>query len=63
VVEGSLNAVTAIFDLDEDELERRVVDREVGITGAPLVRFGLEERTVEGDGCLEIAHVEGKLDA
>jgi hypothetical protein len=49
--------------LDEDELERRLCDGEVGIAGADLGRLGVEERGVEVDRRLEVVDVDGELDA
>ena len=49
-------------DLDEDELERRLGDREVRVAGAALVRRHPEHRRVERDRRLEVGHVERQLD-
>ena len=48
--------------LDQHELERRLVDREVGVAGAALGRLALEELGVEGDGLVDVGDVEGELD-
>ena len=55
--------VLAGLALDEDELERRGGDGEVGVAGAALGRFGAEELGVEGDGAFEVGYAQGQLDA
>ena len=40
--------------LDQDQLQRRIYDGEVGVPGTDLGRLGMEERRVEGDGFVEI---------
>ena len=49
--------------LDEDELERRLRDREVGVAGAALGGLGAEQLGVEGDGAFEVGDAERELDA
>ena len=49
--------------LNEDELEGRLGDGEVGVAGAELGRLGTEQLAVEGDGLVEVLDVEGELDA
>ena len=48
--------------LHEDQLQRRLGDREVGVTGADLRRFGVEQPAVEADRFLEVVDVEGELE-
>ena len=48
---------------DEDELERRLGDGEVGVAGTHLGGLGVEELGVELDGLLEVGDVEGQLDS
>jgi hypothetical protein len=59
VIQGS--ALAGV--LDENELERRFGDGEVGIAGLRLGRFGVEQRRVERDGGVEVVDVEGELKA
>jgi drug/metabolite transporter (DMT)-like permease len=49
--------------LQQDELEGRLGDGEVGVAGAELGRLGAEQLAVEGDGLGEVLDVEGELDA
>jgi hypothetical protein len=49
--------------LDQHQLERRVLDGEIGVTGADLGRARVEQRRVEGDGLVEVGDVEGELHA
>src|SRR6266487_564751 len=48
--------------LQQDELERRRSDREVGIAGAALGRLGPEQRRVEPDRRVEVVDVQRELD-
>ena len=48
--------------LEQDELQGRVGDGEVGVAGLALVRLGGEELRVEGDGLVDVGDVEGELD-
>ena len=48
--------------LDQDQLERRVGDGEVGVAGPDLGRLGVEQFRVEVDGLVEVGDIEGKLD-
>ena len=48
--------------LEQDELERRLGDGEVGVAGTALGRLGVEEPRVEGDGGVEVGDAEGELD-
>jgi hypothetical protein len=48
--------------LDQDELQRRLHDGEVGIARLHLGRFGTEQLAVEGDRLLQVVDVEGELD-
>src|SRR5438128_8653976 len=47
--------------LDEHELQRRVGDREVGVSRAHLGGLGFEQLRVEVDSAVEVGHVQGKL--
>jgi translocation and assembly module TamB len=58
VVEGA-----GLAALHEHELQRRVGDGEVGVAGLPLVGLDGQELAVEGDGLVEVGHVEGELDS
>src|SRR5262249_46951630 len=49
--------------LDEDQLQRRLRDREVRVPGAALGGRGAEELLVEDDGGVDVVDVEGQLDA
>jgi hypothetical protein len=49
--------------LDEDELQRRFGDGEVGVAGSPLGRLGTEQLRVELDGLVDVGDVEGELHA
>src|SRR5579863_6654999 len=49
--------------LQQDQLERRLGDGEVGVAGPYLRGFGAEQLGVEGDGFCQIVDVEGELDA
>jgi hypothetical protein len=49
--------------LDEDQLERRLADGEVGVAGLALGRLGGEQLRLVGDGLFEVVDVEGELDA
>jgi hypothetical protein len=59
VVESSALAVAG----DQDELERRLRDGEVGIAGSDLRRSRAEELGVEGDRVIEVGDVERQLDS
>ncbi len=48
--------------LDEDELQRRLGNGEVGVAGLALRGFRSEELAVEPDGLLEVVDVESELD-
>jgi DNA-binding transcriptional ArsR family regulator len=41
--------------LEQDQLQRRVGDGEVGVAGAALGRLGLEQLAVEGDRGVQVA--------
>ena len=58
-----VDAATLAGVLNEDELEGRLGDGEVGVAGAELGRLGAEQLAVEGDGLVEVLDVEGELDA
>ena len=58
-----VDAATLAGVLNEDELEGRLGDGEVGVAGAELGRLGTEQLAVEGDGLVEVLDVEGELDA
>jgi len=64
VVEGTLHPGAPIGSrvLDEDELERRLDDREVGVAGADLRRLCVEELRVELNGTVQVGDVQGELD-
>src|SRR5438132_11918093 len=47
--------------LDQDEFQRRVVDREVRVSGTHLGRRGSEELPVELDRLVEAFHVDRQL--
>src|SRR5579875_1882991 len=49
--------------LDEDQLEGRVGDGEVGVAGPDLGRLGVEQRRVEADRLVHVGDVEGELHA
>jgi hypothetical protein len=49
--------------LQQDQLQRWLGDSEVRVTGADLGRAGAEQLAVEGDGLLDVVHVEGELQA
>src|SRR5260370_1379826 len=49
--------------LQQDELERRVGNREVSVAGPELGGLGAEQLAVEGDGLLKVADVERELDS
>jgi hypothetical protein len=48
--------------LDQDELERRLGDREVGVAGAALGGLGAEQLGVERDGAFQVGDAERELD-
>jgi hypothetical protein len=48
--------------LDQDQLERRLDDGEVGVARPDLGRLGGEQRGVEGDRRVEVVDVEGELE-
>jgi hypothetical protein len=48
--------------LEQDELERRLGDREVGVAGPPLGRLGAEQLGVEGDRGLQVGDAQRELD-
>jgi hypothetical protein len=48
--------------LDQDQLERRLGDGEVGVAGPDFGRFGGEQLGVEGDCFVKVGDVEGELD-
>jgi hypothetical protein len=52
-------ALAGVFQ--QYQLERRLGDREVGITGPELGRLGTEQLAVEGDGLIDVVDVEGEL--
>ena len=58
VVEGATHGA-----FDEDELEWRVGDGEVGVSGFALGGLRGEQLGVELDGLVDIGHVEGELDS
>jgi hypothetical protein len=47
--------------LQQDEFQWGIGDREVGVAGTQLGRFGAEQLAVEGDSLVEVADVEGEL--
>ena len=49
------------FALEQDQLERRLVDGEVGVAGLGLGRADAEHLGVEVDGLVEVGDVEGQL--
>jgi hypothetical protein len=49
--------------LDEDELERRLGDGEIGIVGAAFRRLGPEQLGVELHSGINVGDVEGELDS
>ena len=58
VVEGA-----ALGPLEEDQLQRRLGDGEVGVAGLALGGLGGEQLRVEVDGLVEVADVEGELES
>jgi hypothetical protein len=48
--------------LEQDELERRLGDGEVGVAGAALSGLGAQQPGVEGDRGLQVGDAEGELD-
>jgi len=63
VVERPLDPGAAVVggNLDEDELERRLGDGEVGVPGLDFGGLGVEQLGVEGDCGIEVIDVECKL--
>src|SRR5271166_664667 len=57
MVEGA--ALTGVFQ--QDQLQRWIGDREVGVTRLAFGRFGLKQLGVEADCGVEIVDVEGEL--
>src|SRR5450755_3181605 len=49
--------------LQQDELQRRLGDGEVGVAGTALSRLGTEQLAVERYGLLDVIDVEGELHA
>ena len=47
--------------LEQHQLERRLVDREVGVPVAALGRFGIEEPRVVVDCFVDVIHIECQL--
>jgi hypothetical protein len=57
-----VEAASLALALDEDQLQRRLIDGEVRVPGAALGRLGPEQLRVEAHRLLEIAHVQRELD-
>src|ERR1700678_4140747 len=64
VAEGVLDAMSpALGLLNQDQLQRRVGDGEVGVSGLTLGRFGPEQLGVELDRRVDVGDIEGELDS
>jgi hypothetical protein len=48
--------------LQQDQLQRRLADREVGVAGVTLGGLGAEQLAVEGDGLVDVVDVQRELD-
>jgi hypothetical protein len=59
VVDGAAYARS----LEEDELERRIGDGEVGVAGLGLGRLHADHPPEEVHGFVDVGDVEGKLEA
>jgi len=49
--------------LEQNQLQRRLIEGEVRVARAALVGQGAEELAVVVDGFVDVAHVEGELDS
>ena len=58
-----IDALARARALEQHELERRVVDGEIGVARLALVDRRVEHLRVEVDGLFEIVHIEGELQA
>jgi hypothetical protein len=58
-----LRAAAEARAFDQDQLQRWVVEGEVGIARAALGRLGREELGLEGNGGVDVIAVEGELHA
>src|SRR5215472_6639 len=57
-----IEAATLTWVLQQNELQRWVGDREVGVAGPDLGWLGAEQLAVEGDGLADVVDVEGELE-